>query len=62
LIRVAADVEPGDSGGALVNATGQVIGVVTAGSAKSGAQPVGDGLAIPINDAITIGSRIAAAN
>jgi S1-C subfamily serine protease len=62
LIRVAADVEPGDSGGALVNATGQVIGVVTAGSTKSGSQPVGDGLAIPINDAITISSRIAATN
>lgn len=62
LIRVAADVEPGDSGGALANAAGRVVGVVTAGNAKSGSQPVGDGLAIPINDAITISGRIAATN
>ncbi|HET9257343.1 MAG TPA: trypsin-like peptidase domain-containing protein [Pseudonocardiaceae bacterium] len=57
MIRVAADVEPGDSGGPLVNAAGQVIGVVTAGTMKSGSQDIGDGLAIPINDAITISNR-----
>jgi S1-C subfamily serine protease len=57
MIQVAADVEPGDSGGPLVNAAGQVVGVVTAGNAKSGSQTVGEGLAIPINDAVAISNQ-----
>ena len=62
LIQVAADVQPGDSGGPLVNTAGQVIGVDTAGSAASGFQSGGDGLAIPINDAIAISTQIQAGN
>ncbi|MGH3765973.1 MAG: S1C family serine protease [Pseudonocardiaceae bacterium] len=63
LIQVAANVQPGDSGGPLVDATGHVIGVDTAGSA--GSRPhfessPGDGLAIPINDAIAISTQIQA--
>ena len=59
LIQVAADVQPGDSGGPLVNTAGQVIGIDTAGSAGSRWQPSGgDGLAIPINDAIAISKQI----
>ncbi len=59
LIQVAADVQPGDSGGPLVNTAGQVIGVDTAGSAGSRWQSSGgDGLAIPINDAIAISKQI----
>lgn len=59
MIRVAADVQPGESGGPLVNATGQVVGVITAGPdrAESGAAG-GEGLAIPINDAIAISRQI----
>lgn len=59
MIQVAADVQPGDSGGPLVNTAGQVIGVDTAGSAGSRWQSSGgDGLAIPINDAIAISKQI----
>lgn len=58
MIRVSAEVEPGNSGGALVNTAGQVIGVVTAGSARSRGQSGGDGFAIPINDAIAISHRL----
>jgi S1-C subfamily serine protease len=59
LIEVAAGIQPGDSGGPLINATGQVIGINTAGSASAqSGQPGDDGLAIPINDAITISKQI----
>jgi S1-C subfamily serine protease len=57
MIQVAADVQPGDSGGPLVNAAGEVVGVVTAGNARSGSQTVGEGLAIPINDAVAINNQ-----
>jgi len=61
LIEVAATIQPGDSGGPLINAAGQVIGVDTAGSVSSrSGQPGGDGLAIPINDAIAISKQIQA--
>ena len=61
LIEVAAGIQPGDSGGPLINAAGQVIGVDTAGSASSQlGQSGGDGLAIPINDAIAISKQIQA--
>ncbi|MGH3825390.1 MAG: S1C family serine protease [Pseudonocardiaceae bacterium] len=59
MIRVTANVQPGNSGGPLVNTAGQVVGVVTAGSASSRGPPAGgEGFAIPINDAITISNRI----
>jgi S1-C subfamily serine protease len=59
LIETNADIQPGDSGGALVNASGQVIGVDTAASSSfsfngGGAQ----GFAIPINSAISIVQEI----
>jgi S1-C subfamily serine protease len=60
LIEMAADIQPGDSGGPLVNAAGEVIGVDTAGTTGSRAAPTGAGLAIPINDAITISKQIQA--
>jgi S1-C subfamily serine protease len=61
LIEVAANVQPGDSGGALVNADGQVIGVDTAASANYHYQSNGGtGYAIPINDAMTLARQIRA--
>ena len=61
LIQVAADVQPGDSGGPLVNTAGQVIGVDTAGLAGSRFRSSGgEGLAIPINNAIAISTQIEA--
>ncbi|MBA2473042.1 MAG: serine protease [Pseudonocardiales bacterium] len=59
LIRVAADLQPGDSGGPMVNTAGQVVGIDTAaatGTHSSGAE----GFAIPINDAMAISKQIEA--
>lgn len=61
LIEVDADVAPGDSGGALVDADGKVVGVVTA--ASTGALPNGAngstlGYAIPIDQARSIAQQI----
>jgi S1-C subfamily serine protease len=66
LIQTNADIQPGDSGGSLVNAYGQVIGMDTA--ASSGYQfqsPAGQGqatqaYAIPVNDALAIAKQIEA--
>jgi S1-C subfamily serine protease len=61
LIQIAAGIQPGDSGGPLINASGEVIGVNTAGTLGSGSAPcAGNGLAIPINDAIAISKQIRA--
>lgn len=61
LIQVAADIQPGDSGGPLINAAGEIIGVDTAGTAGSPAAPsTGAGLAIPINEALAISKQIRA--
>ena len=65
LIETNANIQPGDSGGALVNTSGQVLGMDTAASAgfsfqsndqSSGAQ----GYAIPINTALNIARAIEA--
>jgi len=68
LIETNADIQPGDSGGSLVNAYGQVIGMDTA--ASSGSQSLGQSgagqstttqaYAIPINDALSIARQIEA--
>ncbi len=57
LIQTNADIQPGDSGGALVNTSGQVLGVDTAASDgysfQYNGQSTGDqGFAIPINTAL----------
>jgi len=57
VIQIDAGVHPGDSGGALVNADGQVIGIITAGPSNSTA---GVGFAIPIDQAIGIVNEIRA--
>lgn len=57
LIQVDADVVAGDSGGALLDADGQVIGMTTAAS-QGQADIVG--YAVPIDDAVTIFRKIVA--
>jgi S1-C subfamily serine protease len=59
LIEVNADVQPGDSGGSLVNSSGEVIGVDTAASEGFSFQgATADGYAIPINQAVAIAQQI----
>jgi S1-C subfamily serine protease len=59
LIEVSANVVPGDSGGALVNSSGQVIGIDTAASGNYRlSRGGGDGFAIPIGAALSIASQI----
>jgi S1-C subfamily serine protease len=65
LIETNANIQAGDSGGALVNTSGQVIGVDTAASAgfsfQSNGQNQGNqGFAIPINTALSIARQIEA--
>jgi putative serine protease PepD len=62
-IQTDASINQGNSGGALVNSAGQVIGINSAiysptQSANGAAGSVGIGFAIPINDAKTIVSQI----
>ncbi|PFG50007.1 putative serine protease PepD [Amycolatopsis sulphurea] len=62
-IQTDASINQGNSGGALVNAQGQVIGINSAlyspsASANGSAGSVGIGFAIPINDAKTIVDQI----
>ena len=60
VIQTDASIHPGDSGGALVNADGEVVGIITAGprDASSG----GGGFAIPIDAALSIVHQIEAGN
>jgi S1-C subfamily serine protease len=57
LIQVNANIQPGDSGGAIVDSSGKVVGMITAGSAgfpgfDFGSAPTsGAAYAIPISDA-----------
>lgn len=57
LIQTDADVVPGYSGGALVNESGQVVGMTTAASAGKTSENV-DGYAIPITEALKIAEQI----
>jgi S1-C subfamily serine protease len=57
VMQISADVHPGDSGGALINADGQVIGIITAGPSNS---TTGIGFAIPIDAALGIVNEIRA--
>jgi S1-C subfamily serine protease len=60
LIEMNAGVEPGDSGGPLLNSRGQVVGMDTASSAGFGFQDVSgtDAYAIPIAKALTIAHAV----
>jgi S1-C subfamily serine protease len=59
MIQEDATIQPGDSGGALVNSSGQVIGMITAGEAqgfRSSSSTVG--YAISTNSALTVVNEI----
>jgi len=62
LIRHNAPIQPGDSGGALANTTGEVIGINTAASSRdfqiSGNTQATQAFAIPINQALSIARQI----
>jgi S1-C subfamily serine protease len=60
LIEVNAGIQPGDSGGSLVNAQGQVIGMDTAASAGSQYQVASNAYAIPIQTALSVAHKIVA--
>jgi serine protease Do len=56
MFQIDAAVNPGNSGGPVYNAAGQVIGVVTAKSSATGVE--GLGFAVPANDAVTIANEL----
>jgi S1-C subfamily serine protease len=63
LIQTNADIQPGDSGGSLVDSSGRVIAVDTAASAGFSFQAGGEssgfqGYAIPVNEATSIAKEI----
>jgi len=61
LIQFDATIQPGDSGGSLLNQSGQVIGVDTAASTASRHRSSGmQGFAIPMNVALDVAQRIEA--
>ena len=61
LIQVDANIQSGDSGGALVDSSGAVIGIDTAGSSNYAlSSQTGRGYAIPIADAMTIVTAVEA--
>jgi S1-C subfamily serine protease len=60
MLQTNAQIQQGDSGGALATSAGQVIGMITAANTGSGGQQAGPaGFAIPINSALAIASQIA---
>jgi S1-C subfamily serine protease len=63
LIQTNADIQPGDSGGALANSSGEVVGVDTAASTGFSFQSQGNqGFAIPIDTALGITAQIRSGN
>jgi S1-C subfamily serine protease len=60
LIRTNAPLQPGDSGGPLLNASGRVIGMDTAASVGFRLQSASQSFAIPINRALVLAKQIEA--
>jgi S1-C subfamily serine protease len=59
LIQVNAGIQPGDSGGSLVNSAGQVIGIDTAASQSDSFQASAtEGFAIPIDQALAVAQQV----
>jgi S1-C subfamily serine protease len=63
LLETNAPVQPGDSGGPLLDAANRVVGIDTAASAALFSQSlVGDAYAVPINQAVAIANQIETGN
>ena len=63
VIQVSAEIHPGDSGGALLDSSGEVVGMITAGPSGQNAGPTPKvGFAIPVNAALDIVQEIRAGN
>jgi S1-C subfamily serine protease len=60
MLQTNAQIQQGDSGGALADSAGQVIGMVTAANTSSRGQGRTMGYAIPIDTALTIARKISA--
>ena len=60
MMRTNADIVSGDSGGALANSSGQVIGMNTAGDNVQYSGQTATGFAIPINTALSVVNQITA--
>jgi S1-C subfamily serine protease len=63
LVQIDANIQPGDSGGPLIDANGDVIGMNAAASSGNGGfgfggQGTNEGYAIPIEDALAIAEKI----
>jgi S1-C subfamily serine protease len=56
MIQMDALIEPGNSGGPLLNSSGRVIGMDTAAASADGATPIG--FALPINTVLQIANDI----
>jgi S1-C subfamily serine protease len=61
MIQMNAEISPGDSGGALVNSSGQVVGMVTAGASQgySSTAATTVGFAVPASTAKSVVNQIA---
>jgi S1-C subfamily serine protease len=61
VIATDAPIVPGDSGGALVDGSGRVVGMITAGGTRTDQQGAGNvGFAIPVDNALTIVNQMRA--
>ena len=60
MIQSDATIAPGDSGGALVNSAGQVVGMITAGQSTSRNGSTQIGFAIPSDNALAVVNQIRA--
>lgn len=60
LIQTDAPIKPGDSGGALVNSDGAVVGMITAGTSSVSTHAANTGFAIPVTAALDIVTQIRA--
>ncbi len=59
MLQTSAQIQQGDSGGALANNAGQVVGMITAANTSAGKSGGTVGFAIPINSARSIAVQIA---
>ncbi|MGH2971342.1 MAG: S1C family serine protease, partial [Gaiellaceae bacterium] len=60
LVETDAQLQPGDSGGPLLDSAGHVIGIDTAASAGFSFRDANDGYAIPIDRVVTIAKQVVA--